>query len=115
MNTRAFPYRELIRPELIQEVADKIATNFQPERIVLFGSYATGTPTPDSDLDLLIIMETDQVQRVKRAVPIHQLFRPKPCSMDILVYTPQEVAYWDGAFNHIVTEALSSGKVLYER
>ena len=108
-------YGELISAETISGVVRTIADGCSPEKIVLFGSYASGTPTPDSDLDLLIIMETDQVQRVKRAVPIHQLFRPKPCSMDILVYTPQEVAYWDGAFNHIVTEALSSGKVLYER
>ena len=53
--------------------------------------------------------------RERRAAPIRLLFRPTPCSMDILVYTPQEVRYWDGTVNHIVTEALQAGKVMYER
>ena len=105
----------LIPEETIADVVQTIADNCLPEKIILFGSYATGNPTPDSDLDILVIMASEQPQRVKRAIPIHQLFRPKPCSMDIMVYTPSEVTYWNGTANHIVTEALRTGKVLYER
>lgn len=107
-------YGELIAPETIEGVVQTIAEKFHPRKIVLFGSYANGSPTPDSDLDLLIVMDSDQPRRYKRAVPIHGLFRPKPCPMDILVYTPDEVAYWYGTANHIVTEALTSGKIMYE-
>lgn len=105
---------ELIDPETIEGVVRVIAEYFHPHKIVLFGSYAVGSPTPDSDLDLLVVMESDQPRRYKRSVPLHMLFRPKPCPMDILVYTPEEVAYWNGTANHVVTEALLSGKVMYE-
>jgi len=43
------------------------------------------------------------------------LFRPIPCSIEVLVYTPEEVAKWKGTTNHIITEAYRSGKVVYER
>jgi predicted nucleotidyltransferase len=62
-------YGELIAPETIYGVAKAIAENFHPEKIVLFGSYATGTATPDSDLDFLVVMNTDQPIN-KRSVPI---------------------------------------------
>ena len=107
-------YDELIAPETIDAVAKVIIENFHPERIILFGSYATGTPTPDSDLDLLVVMDTEQ-PRNKRSLPIRLMFNPVPCAMDILVYTPAEVEKWNGATNHIVTEAFLDGKVIYDQ
>jgi len=104
----------LIPQETIDTVMQAIARNFSPQRIMLFGSYASGQPTPDSDLDLLIIMDSE-LPRHKRTVPIRLLFRPMPCAMDILVYTPEEVARWDGTVNHIITEALQHGITVYER
>lgn len=104
---------ELIAPETIDGVAKAIAENFHPEKIILFGSYASGTPTPDSDLDFLVVMESDQ-PRYRRSVPMRMMFTPVPCAMDILVYTPDEVKKWNGATNHIVTEAYSSGRVMYD-
>ena len=108
------PYGKLIPQETIDAVVQAIASNFSPQRIILFGSYASGQPTPDSDLDLLIVMDSD-LPTHKRAVPIRLLFRPMPCSMDILVYTPAEVAHWYGTANHIITEALQHGIMVYER
>ncbi len=104
----------VISQDTIHAIVHAIAEEFSPERIILFGSYATDHPTPDSDLDLLIIMNT-QLPRHKRAAPIRLLFRPAPCAMDILVYTADEAAYWDGVANHIVTEASQTGKVVYAR
>jgi predicted nucleotidyltransferase len=101
-----------IPPETIDRIVAAIVENFSPRQIVLFGSYASGHPTPDSDLDLLIVMESD-LPRHKRAVPIRLLFQPVPCAMDILVYTPAEVAEWNGTVNHIITEALRHGKKVY--
>ncbi|MBV5338463.1 MAG: nucleotidyltransferase domain-containing protein [Deltaproteobacteria bacterium] len=106
-------YGELIASETIDAVAKAIAENFHPEKIVLFGSYATGSPTPDSDLDFLVVMDTDQ-PRNKRSLPIRLMFNPVPCAMDILVYTPEEIKKWNGATNHIVTEAFLDGRVLYD-
>ncbi|MEO5334238.1 MAG: nucleotidyltransferase domain-containing protein [Magnetococcus sp. YQC-5] len=104
----------MILPETIVEIVHTIIEHFNPTKIILFGSYASGNPDPDSDLDLLVVMPT-LLPRYKRAAPIRKLFRPSPCPMDILVYTPDEVNHWMGTVNHIVTHAFQSGKVLHER
>ena len=98
---------------VIRRYARAIADEFHPDKIILFGSYASGTPTPDSDLDFLVVMESDQ-PRYRRSVPICMMFTPVPCAMDILVYTPDEVKKWNGATNHIVTEAYANGRILYD-
>jgi len=105
---------EVVTAGVIEEVIRAIADNFSPHKIILFGSYATGHPTADSDLDFLIIMDSN-LPRHKRAVPLYMLFRPIPCAIDFLVYTPAEVAKWEGTTNHIITAVLKMGKVLYER
>jgi predicted nucleotidyltransferase len=105
---------ELIASETIEGVAQAIAENFHPEKIILFGSYASGTPTPDSDLDFLVVMDSNQ-PRYRRSGPLQLMFKPYPCAMDILVYTPEEVSKWNGAINHIVTIAHKTGRTLYER
>ncbi|MGH9446230.1 MAG: nucleotidyltransferase domain-containing protein [Terriglobia bacterium] len=104
---------KLISSRTIHAVIDAIAKRFSPYRIILFGSYAMGAPTPDSDLDLLVVMETE-LPAYKRATPIRLIFDPSPCAMDFLVYTPKEVEYWNGTTNHIVTEILRRGKTVYE-
>ncbi len=105
---------ELLTQEMIDAVTRGIAERFSPYKIILFGSYASGHPTPDSDLDLFVVMDTD-LPRHKRATPIRLLFRPAPCAMDILVYTPEEVARWNGTVNHIITEVIRHGTTVYER
>jgi DNA polymerase sigma len=105
---------QLVSEETIQGIVDAIRQRFAPEKIILFGSYAGGRPNPDSDLDILVIAKSS-APRHRRAVPIRLMFRPTPCAMDVLVFTPQEVQYWNGTLNHIVTEAMTNGKVVYER
>jgi predicted nucleotidyltransferase len=105
---------QLLEDGAIQEMVDAIAERFHPDKIILFGSYAGDRPTPNSDLDLLVIMNSD-APRHRRAAPIRLLFRPTPCPMDILVFTPEEVAYWNGTVNHIITEAMSTGRTVYAR
>jgi predicted nucleotidyltransferase len=101
-------------PETVDLAVSTIVRGCDPERIVLFGSAANGSWGPDSDLDLLVIAASD-LPRHRRAAVLRLLFDPYPCSMDILVYTPEEVARWRGATNHIVSEALRTGMVVYER
>jgi predicted nucleotidyltransferase len=96
----------------IDEIASTIRSHVDPQRIVLFGSYADGSATDGSDLDLMVVMESDE-PRYRRSIPIRKLFWPPKAPMDILVFTPAEVDRWDGVPNHIVTEVLSKGKVLY--
>jgi predicted nucleotidyltransferase len=105
---------DIIPQETINSIVATIAEHFSPEKIVLFGSYASGTAVSGSDLDLLVVMESD-LPRHRRSVPIQLLFKPMPCPMDILVYTPEEVNKWRGTVNHIVTEAFATGRTAYER
>lgn len=100
--------------DVISGVVSVIAQNCNPEKIVLFGSAAAKRTRRDSDLDLLVVMDS-ALPRHKRTAPIRLLFSPYPCPMDILVYTPAEIRKWRGATNHIVAEALDQGKVVYER
>ncbi len=111
----AIPDQEaVIAPDVIDSVISAIVHNCDPEMIVLFGSAATGRTGQDSDLDLLVVMDST-LPRHKRAAPIRLLFSPYPCPMDILVYTPAEVEKWRGTTNHIVTEVFDRGNVVYER
>ncbi len=70
----------------IQAVADKIVKEFQPEKIILFGSYAWGTPHQDSDIDLLIVKDAEDTRNLARR--IDDAIDPRSFPMDILVYTP---------------------------
>jgi len=105
---------EKITDKTIKTIVKAIAENFPVEKIILFGSYADDNATIDSDLDLFVIMETDKPKH-KRAVPLYLLFKHTPCAMDIVVYTPEEVTMWNGTVNHIITDVLKTGKVVYER
>jgi predicted nucleotidyltransferase len=92
----------------------RIRNAMDPDRIVLFGSRARGQARPDSDFDLLIIKESDQ-PRHRRAAPLYTKLRDLPVEVEIVVYTPEEVADWSQVPEAFVTTALREGKVLYER
>lgn len=98
---------------LLNEITQKIIQSFDPERIILFGSYAYGTPTEDSDIDLLVIMHT-QDRPSKRSAKITSVCRPRYVSMDIIVRTPEEITRRLEEFDPFLEEILTSGRVLYE-
>jgi predicted nucleotidyltransferase len=94
-------------------VGERIARDFGPERIILFGSYAYGTPTEGSDVDLLIIMQFDGKARDKR-LEIWGRIRP-PFPVDILVRRPEDTRRRYHQWDPLIREAIDHGKVLYER
>ena len=100
--------------ETLPSAIERIVAEIRPEKVVLFGSYAYGDPTPGSDVDLLIILETDAPSK-ERSWTVSRLLLPRPFPVDILVKTPQEVerALVKGDF--FMREILERGKVLYER
>src|SRR5207253_9034249 len=92
--------------------ARQIAERFQPDKIILFGSYAYGTPTRDSDVDLLVIMPTRN--QIAQAVRIDEAIEPG-FALDLLVRTPktlEERLRWGDWF---LREIVTRGKVLYEK
>ena len=95
---------------------EKIKKEYQPEKIILFGSYAYGEPSPDSDLDLFIIKQTDKERR-ERFVEVKRLvYDPKrKVAVSPLVYTPKEVKDMLSLGDDFVNEILEKGVVLYAR
>ncbi len=98
----------------IEEIVRKIAEAFQPRRIVMFGSRARGDTRPDSDLDLMVEMETDDPPAQRMQV-ISALFGLRRWAMDLVVYTPQEVEEQRQYRNSLIRVIESEGKVLYEQ
>jgi predicted nucleotidyltransferase len=98
----------------IRAVAQCIAEHFQPEKIILFGSYAYGHPKPESDVDLLVIMDTSLRSRQQR-LEISRALSPRPFPLDVIVRTPQELAERIAMGDLFLREITTRGKVLYER
>jgi predicted nucleotidyltransferase len=86
----------------------------RPQKIILFGSYAYGRPHADSDLDILVVMESE-LPRYKRAVPIYRALAGLLIPKDVLVYTPQEIESWSEVPQAFITTILKSGQVVYEK
>lgn len=100
--------------ETLPLAVKRIAETLHPEKIILFGSYAYGTPTPDSDVDLLVVMKGDEPE-VERYLAVSRLLRPRPFAVDILVRTPQEIKAAIRKGDFFIEEIATRGKVLYER
>ncbi|RJQ48874.1 MAG: nucleotidyltransferase domain-containing protein [Nitrospiraceae bacterium] len=109
-----FDKKTVVDKRLISSISRKIVKGFDPEKIILFGSSARGTQTKDSDIDLLIIMDSKQ-RPAKRSMEISKACRPKFISMDILVRTPEEIKERLQIGDYFIKEILNKGKVLYAR
>lgn len=104
----------MIDDKLIEHVTNTIVERFHPRRIVLFGSHARGDAGPDSDLDLMVEMESDK-SMLDRIVEISSVFGLRDWSMDIIVYTPEEIERWRNRIGMLVYTIEREGKTLYER
>jgi predicted nucleotidyltransferase len=99
-------------------LAERIIRLVNPRQVVLFGSRARGTAREGSDIDLLIVGDRSLDERWSRRREIGRIRRNLPfvgVPIDILFFTPEEVERWRDTTNHVVSEALREGKVLYER
>ena len=96
----------------IDDLAERIAAAFRPERIVLFGSFAYGSPTKDSDVDLLVVMPCEG-KPWRTAARIRDRVRPE-FPVDLLVRTPEQIAERVALDDGFVREILDRGTVLYE-
>lgn len=96
----------------IEEITRRIVVNYRPEKIILFGSYAIGNPTEDSDLDLLIVKE-QTLPRYKRGREIRKYLRGLKVPVDLIVYTNEEIQNWKDVKTAFITRVIKEGKVLY--
>jgi len=99
--------------EKIEEFVDKIAKRFKPEKIILFGSYGYGSPKKNSDVDLLIIIDSKK-RPVDLAIQIRSEI-PAPFPVDLLVRTPEQIEGRLSMNDFFIKEIVTKGKVVYEK
>ena len=103
---------------LLQRMTAALVEAADPEQVILFGSHARGEAGPDSDVDLIVVeaepFGPDRDVRLEEARLRHAL-PGFDVSVDILVFSRDDVDYWRDSLNHVLARALREGKVLYER
>ena len=101
--------------KLILEIAKRIAEQYKPKKIILFGSYAYGEPTQDSDVDLLIVKNTDK-RPIDRWAEVKKLLRGVAPYLPVspLVYTEGEIDERNAIGDFFIEEIFGKGEVLYE-
>ena len=96
----------------IKDIIDKIVVNYNPDKIFLFGSFAWGNPTKDSDIDLLIIKKTSGSSR-KLAQEIDESLFEREMPIDILVYSPKYLEERLSLGDFFIKKIVKDGKLLY--
>lgn len=106
--------RPAVTDALLADITRRVVEKFQPHKVVLFGSYAYGNPDIESDVDLLVVMDSSELMahRMRRVSEVAEVrFLP----MDVLVYTPTEIEKRLALGDFFIIEILAKGKVLYSR
>jgi len=98
----------------IADMVDRMVRAAEPEQVILFGSRATGNARPDSDADFLVVMPLRKPRR-RLEGDLHAAVAESEFSKDILVITREELERFRGASGTVVSAALESGVVVYQR
>ena len=104
----------MITENKISEIVKKIVSGYNPEKIILFGSYAIGKASDNSDIDIFIVKDS-KLPRPERTIQLRRMLFGSQVPMDLIVYTPNEVESEKDEKYSFVYEVLNSGKTLYER
>jgi predicted nucleotidyltransferase len=104
--------RKRIPQKAIDDVVRQIVEKFHPKKIIMFGSYARGNPRPESDVDLLVVMDT-------KLKPVHQEIEicknlAYEFGLDLLVYTPEMLAERIALGDSFLREIVRDGEVVHE-
>ncbi|MGD8240143.1 MAG: nucleotidyltransferase domain-containing protein [Armatimonadota bacterium] len=105
--------------DVIQQIVDTIRDEYAPEKIILFGSRVWGKPHKDSDLDVLVIKETDvrELDRMREVSRLLRRFQQRPylLPLDVFVKTPSELRYRLDIGDYFIGDIVERGRVAYER
>lgn len=102
----------MTKQKQIRDFGRRLGREFRPEKVVLFGSYAYGRPTPDSDVDILVVMPLNG-SPVDKSVEMRLKLRPR-FPLDLLVRTPSKIRERLDMGDDFIKDILERGKVLYE-
>jgi uncharacterized protein len=104
--------KAMVAPTQIQEFSRRLAEEYRPQRIVLFGSHAKGVPRSDSDVDLLVVMPF-RGNGLRKAAEIIRRLEPA-FAVDLIVRTPRQITRRLAANDSFLRRALADGTVLHE-
>ena len=100
------------RRRQIRQLCARIAQEFKPEKIILFGSHAYGQPTPESDLDLLVVMQFEGDPLAQAVAMLNRLNVLVP--IDLLVRTPEQIQQRLAMGDRFMGDIIERGQVMYE-
>lgn len=101
-------------PQVIEQVVARFTAALNPERIILFGSAATGDPGNARDLDILVVMHTDTPAFERRGLVVDILW-DMGVDVDVRIYTPEEYAYCEQAGDVFIQDVIATGQVLFDK
>ena len=104
----------MIETVQINDIVNRIALNYNPDKIILFGSYAHGNYSDNSDLDFILVKDTNTPKH-KRGLEVRRLFYGLPISMDFKIYTSSEFSNELSNQYSFLYSAIKGSKMLYER
>lgn len=100
----------------IKLITECIVREYEPDKIILFGSWARGDAEEQSDIDLLVISDREKrLPRYKRGLDVHLLLSQFQSPKDILFYSHADVERWPDVPQTFINSVLNEGQVLYER
>jgi uncharacterized protein len=104
----------MIDNDILDKMIETIKNNYQTDKIILFGSYARNEQKEESDVDILVISDSEKnLPRYKRGLKLRVLLSNYQIPKDILFYTKEEVEEWKNTPNSFIYNVLEEGKVLY--
>ncbi len=106
---------DFITQDIIEIIIQKIIRAVNPEKIILFGSYAKGNYDSKSDLDIAVIVKSSKEPKYRRAVPIRLALSHLIFPKDIVVFTEEEISDWQDVPQAFITTILRTGTVIYEK
>ena len=112
VNVPTINQRKRIPQKAIDQVVEQIVDKFKPQKIILFGSYARGNPRPESDVDMLVVMDTS-LKEVQQAIQICQQIEYR-FGLDLIVHTPKYLSERVKMGDWFLRDVLKEGKVIYE-
>ena len=114
---RQLPAPPAVTEDLLADMTQRVVEACHPEKVILFGSYAYGTPHPDSDIDLFVVMKPGNPEETnhQRVMKVTDVAKIRYLPMDVIVRTPQEVEARLAMGDFFIKEILDRGRVLYER
>ena len=106
---------KLVPREMIQRMVDLIAAHFRPERVILFGSYARGEATEDSDVDLMVLLDKAPPEGKRSAPILRLLYQHFRCPVEVVVRTTAGFDEWRHTVGSLARRVAKEGIVLYEK